>query len=173
VSVEPAAGEELVEVVDIEDRVIEVVTRQRMRAENLRHRSVAVVVFDSRGRLLIHRRADHKDVWPGHWDLCFGGVVAVGEAYATAAVRELAEEAGIDGVTPEEFASGRYDDADVRTIVRAYRVVHDGPYVPVDGEVVELRLVDPDELGALAATAPFVPDSWTMVLPLLGPFATP
>ena len=73
-------ADELVEVVDVDGRVIEVVTRQRMRAENLRHRSVAVVVFDSRGRLLIHRRADHKDVWPGYWDLCFGGVVGVGMA---------------------------------------------------------------------------------------------
>ena len=165
------SGDELVEVVDLDDRVVELATRRRMRAENLRHRSVAVVVFGSDGRLLVHRRADDKDVWPGHWDLCFGGVVGIGEDYESAAVRELAEEVGIDGVAPELFASGHYDDADVRTNVRAYRVVHDGPYTPVDGEVVELRLVDPDGLHAIAATTPFVPDSWSMVLPLLGPFA--
>ena len=69
-----------------------------MRAENLRHRSVAIIVTSSDGRLLVHRRADHKDVFPGLWDLAAGGVVAPGETYELAAERELAEELGIDGV---------------------------------------------------------------------------
>lgn len=74
-------GDEPVEHVDQDDVVLEVVTRSRMRRENLRHRSVAVIVTNKRGELLVHRRAGDKDVFPGWWDLAAGGVVGVGESY--------------------------------------------------------------------------------------------
>ena len=44
----------------------------------------------------MHRRAEWKDVYPGYWDVCFGGVLGAGEAWDDAAHRELQEEAGID-----------------------------------------------------------------------------
>jgi isopentenyldiphosphate isomerase len=81
----------LVDIVDTDDHVIDVVPRREMRARNLRHRSVGIAVLESTGRVLIHRRADDKDVWPGRWDLAVGGVVESGETWDTAAVRELAE----------------------------------------------------------------------------------
>jgi isopentenyldiphosphate isomerase len=166
---------ELVEIVDASDRVIEVVTRARMRAENLRHRSVAVAVFATDGRLLVHRRSDAKDVWPGRWDVCVGGVLAVCESYGDAAARELAEEIGIEvdqAARPlRHVADGRYDDDDVRTIARLYVIEHDGPYHFADGEVTEARLVTPGDLRILAARETFLPDSWTLALPHLGAFA--
>ena len=94
----PATPVELVEHVDLRGRVIEVVTRSRMRAENLRHRSVAIIVTGSDGRLLVHRRADDKDLYPGWWDIAAGGVVGAGEDHDSAAARELAEELGVTGV---------------------------------------------------------------------------
>jgi isopentenyldiphosphate isomerase len=90
------ASGERVEVVDEHDHVNEVVLRRRMRAENLRHRAVYILVTDSADRLLIHRRSDAKDVWPGRWDIAAGGVVGVDESYDSAARRELVEELGID-----------------------------------------------------------------------------
>ncbi len=80
-NVSPAASrgaEELVDVVDADDNVVAVVPRSRMRAENLRHRSVGIMVVNHVGEILIHRRADTKDVWPGWWDLAVGGVVVGG-----------------------------------------------------------------------------------------------
>src|SRR5262252_1990008 len=88
-------GDELVEIVDEGGRVERLVPRSAMRAGNLRHRSVAVVVVTGAGEVVAHRRADWKDVWPGRWDVCFGGVAAVGESWEAAAVRELAEETGV------------------------------------------------------------------------------
>ena len=84
-----SASDELVEVVDEHGHVERLVTRAEMRAGNLRHRSVAVVVVTTGGELVAHRRADWKDVWPGRGDVCFGGVTAVGEGWRTAASREL------------------------------------------------------------------------------------
>ena len=36
---------------------------------------VHVCAFDSRGRLLIQRRAKEKTLWPGRWDVSVGGGV--------------------------------------------------------------------------------------------------
>jgi isopentenyldiphosphate isomerase len=163
-------GAELVDVVDEHDRVVEVTTRSRMRGENLRHRSVSIAVIGSDGRLLVHRRAADKDVWPGMWDICVGGVVSSGETYEQAAGRELAEELGIHDAELLLVGAGRYEDDAVRLIGRCYRLVHDGPFRFVDGEIVEIRHVTASELHALARRADFVPDSWAMVLPLLHGF---
>ena len=164
VATDPAT--ELVDVVDELDRVVATVPRPRMRAENLRHRSVGIVVRHPDGRVLVHRRADDKDVWPGQWDVAVGGVVAAGESYAEAARRELAEEVGIEA-EPQPIGTGRFDDERVRTITHLYEVVHAGPYRFTDGEVAEALLVTLDELAAMLADHEFVPDSRVLVLPRL------
>ena len=58
------AGDELVDVVDEFDQVIQVVPRRVMRADRLRHRAVFIAILDGAGRLLVHRRSPHKDIWP-------------------------------------------------------------------------------------------------------------
>ena len=156
-------GDELVEWVDVDGRVIDIVTRRRMRAENLRHRSVGIVVLASDGRLLVHRRAGTKDLRPGWWDVMAGGVVGVGEDTESAATRELAEELGIEDTPLEAMGVHRWDDVDSMEICHLYRVVHDGPYSFADGEVAEARLVTPDELAVLIEHAPFLPGSLAML----------
>src|SRR4051794_16615855 len=94
----PRAGDELVDVVDEGDRVIGTVPRRQMRAERLRHRAVFVAVFSSAGQVLVQRRSEAKDLWPGWWDIGAGGVVGSGEGFDAAARRELREELGIDAV---------------------------------------------------------------------------
>lgn len=162
-----AAGDELVDVVDEDDRVVATVTRRRMRAERLRHRAVSIAVLGSDGRLLVHRRADDKDVWPGMWDLAAGGVLAAGETYDDAARRELAEELGIEPHVLVPLGEGRFEDESVALIGRGYSCVHDGPFRFTDGEIAEVRWVDRAALEALMAEAAFVPDNVALLLPLL------
>lgn len=149
--------------IDPDGRVLGVVSRRRMRAENLRHRSVGIVVLSSDGRLLVHRRSDTKDLRPGWWDVMAGGVVAVGETDDVAAERELAEELGIEDVVLEPLGTGRWDDVDSMEVCALYRAVHDGPYRFADGEVAEARLVTPTELALLRSTERFLPGSLAMV----------
>lgn len=167
-------GDELVEEVDEDDRVLRVVTRREMRARRLRHRAVFVAVVHPSGRLLVHRRSPTKDLWPGWWDIAVGGVVGVGEPYQLAAVRELAEEVGLDivraGIHIEALDGGRrvsYEDDDVALVGRLYRVETHGPFEFTDGEVVEARLVDEGELRQMLREVPFLPDSLTLLRPLL------
>jgi isopentenyldiphosphate isomerase/uncharacterized protein YqgV (UPF0045/DUF77 family) len=163
---------ELVEWVDDDDRVIGVVPRSRMRAENLLHRSVAVIVTTSDGRLVVQRRADTKDVFPGWWDIGAGGVVGAGEPVDEAARRELYEELGVDG-EPELLGLDRYDDEHAREICRVYRVESDGPFEPVDGEAVEIRVVTPEGFRSLVADVQFLPGSLALLLPHVPEFAAP
>ena len=161
--------DELVDIVDDDDRVVATVTRSEMRARRLQHRSVGVAVVSGDGRLLVHRRSAAKDIWPDCWDIAAGGVVAAGEKYEEAARRELAEELGIGGVELEFLGQSRFVDGDVAELCRGYRVVHDGPFTFDDGEIVEVRWVTFAELDMMRAGHRFLPDSIAMLLPLLRP----
>lgn len=147
--------------------MIRTVDRAEIRRHGLRHRAVYVVVRTTVGGLVVHRRADWKDVYPGAWDIAFGGVLASGEDWDAAAARELAEEAGV-AAPVTLLAEVRYDDADTGINGRVYTAVHDGPYPCPDGEVVETRVIDVGDLPAFLATHHHCPDSAEVVPPLLG-----
>ena len=117
------AGDELVDVVDESDQIIQTVPRRVMRADHLRHRAVFIAILDGAGRLLVHRRSPHKDVWPSWCDIAVGGVVGAGESYLEAARRELAEEVGINQVDLIELdpvMSRPYEDDQVSLMARCY-----------------------------------------------------
>jgi isopentenyldiphosphate isomerase len=160
-----AAGHERVDIVDEHDTVVEVTTRSRMRAERLRHRAVFLLVTTSEGRLLVHRRSDTKDLWPGWWDVAVGGVVTSGETYHDAARRELAEEIGVEDPDVElrPLGGGSYTDDDVALIGRCYGVTWDGPLHFADGEVAEARFVTYDEFQVLQHQHRFLPDSLALL----------
>ena len=169
------AAAEMVEVADERGVVERLATRAEMRAGNLRHRSVAVVVVTRAGEVVAHRRADWKDVWPGRWDVCFGGVVDVGEDWRDAARRELAEEAGVSVAETalRELGAGSFTDADVSAVSRIYAVTHDGPFHPADGEVAELVLVPLSDIDGWLAGRLLCPDTRALVLPLLRALGRP
>jgi isopentenyldiphosphate isomerase len=155
--------DELVEEIDEDGRVVRVVTRAVMRAERLRHRCVFLLVVD-RGRLLVHRRADDKDVWPGRWDVAAGGVVGAGERWEDAARRELAEELGV-AADPVHVGQGAWEGEEARVVGRVFLVEHPGPFSFDDGEVVEARFVDRRELLQLLDVEAVCPDSVAIALP--------
>jgi 8-oxo-dGTP pyrophosphatase MutT (NUDIX family) len=160
------AADELVDVVDEHDQVLQVVTRAEMRARGLRHRAVYVIVTTSGEELVVHRRADWKDVNPGLWDVGFGGVLAAGEAWHDAARRELAEEAGVDA-EPELVGVGSWEHPEAALNGRVYRVRSDGPFTCPDGEVAEVALVPLRDLDEWLTTHEVCEDSLALMLPHL------
>lgn len=164
-----ASPGELVEEVDRDGSVLRLVTRSAMRAGRLRHRAVFVVVTNAAGDLLVHRRADSKDVWPGWWDIAVGGVTAPGESWETAARRELREETGIEAAVLEPLGTGLYEDDTVRVVGAVFRCESEGPFEFPDGEIEEAHWAKRGELGHWFAGKRFLPDSLALVLPRIGP----
>ena len=69
--------------------------------EGTYHLAVQIAPLNSRGEILLTRRADSKPKYPGCWEIP-GGCAKAGEDSLTAACRELLEETGI-AVGPEDM----------------------------------------------------------------------
>jgi isopentenyldiphosphate isomerase len=160
-----SADGELVDVVDEEGRTVGVVSRQEMRARRLPHRSAYVLVFNRAGDLFIHLRVPGKDVYPGHWDVAIGGVLAAGEHFDDGARREAAEELGVAVAVERLFPVRWVVD---HTVVHgmAYRAVHEGPFRLQPEEIVRGEFIAVDEVAARSAREPFCPDGLAVLAEL-------
>lgn len=166
-------SDELVEVVDPDGRVLGIVTRREMRERTLRHRATYVVVVDGADQVIVHQRAPWKDIYPGYWDLAFGGVCGVGESWEEAAARELAEEAGIAGVALTDLGSVAYDQDDGKIVGRVFLARWDGEPTCPDGEVVAVGRVPAADLARWLVEQPVCPDSVELVVPLVAAALNP
>ena len=150
-------GAELVDVIDDEGKTIATVPRREIRARRLPHRCTYLLVFNRRGELLVHLRTPTKDVYPSHWDVAIGGVVAAGESFDAGVYREAREELGVE-VAPEALFPFRY--ADPASVVHGmvYRAVHEGPFQFQVEEVVRGEFVPLLNVAGRTARDPFCPD---------------
>lgn len=123
------------------------------------HLVVEIWTRDDAGRFLISRRHPDKP-WGLFWE-CTGGSVVAGEDSLTGAQRELEEELGIR--VEKEALKYIFTDAGVRhrsCIYDTYEVRWNGSITDLtlqEGEVVDAKWVDYDELCALYDAGVFVP----------------
>lgn len=156
-AVERARNERVI-IVDESNREVGVAPRHEMRANRLPHRATFIFVFDTRGRLLVQKRTDTKDMYPGYLDLAAGGVVAAGESYAESAEREAAEELGIRDTPLVERFEFYYEDEKNRCFGRAYTCTCDGPFSLQPEEVVGAEFRELAEIMA-GRIEPVTPDT--------------
>lgn len=147
-------AEELFETFDSAGNPTGLVPRSRVHREGHWHRAANVFLFRSDGRLLLQRRRETKDVWPGAWDVSAAEHLKPGETYLQGALRGLREELGVENVTPEVLGGvlvSRVVDADAGVrdceFQQAFRVVFDGAVSPDPDEVSETALYSLDELA--------------------------
>lgn len=152
-----AADIEWIDVVDEENNVIGQASRSQMRAENLRHRATYIVVHDGMGKILVQRRTDSKDYYPGFLDATAGGVVQSGENMLTSARREAQEELGISGVPFADHGIFYYEEPVCRVWGGLFSCVSHGPFALQETEVAEVSWLTPSEITARCDE--FTPDS--------------
>ncbi len=87
---------EYLDEVDENNRVIGTKSRPEIHEKALRHRSVHIFIFNTRGGLYLQKRSLHKDQYPDHWDSSAAGHTDPGETPLEAAQRELMEELGLE-----------------------------------------------------------------------------
>ncbi|WP_037870568.1 NUDIX domain-containing protein [Streptomyces sp. SPB074] len=153
-------ADEILDVVDREDRVTGQARRGDVYARGLRHRCVFIRVRDARGRVFVHRRTPGKLVFPSHYDMFVGGVVGAGESYDEAALREAEEELGVSGLDrPVPAFRFLYEDASAGSWWSAvYDVRCALPVAPQAEEVAWHAFLTEEELAARIGEWPWVPD---------------
>jgi isopentenyldiphosphate isomerase len=152
-------AQELVDVVDEDNRVVATVTRREVRARDLLHRCTYILVRNTAGAVLVHRRTDTKDIHPGAYDVFAGGVCAAGESYDDCARREVGEELGVVGVDLRFLLRHRYRGPGGQAWGAVYEVRWDGPVQPQATEVAWSAWVTPDQLHQMLVDLDFCPDS--------------
>lgn len=150
--------DELIAIVDLNDQPVGIASRAVMRHFRLPHRATYILVFNGRGEIFVHRRTASKDVYPGFYCPAIGGVVAAGESYEQAAVRELAEELGIEGVPLGALFDFFHEDQRNRVWGRAFRCRYDGQPVIQQEEIESGGFLPVSAALALAGREPFTPD---------------
>ncbi|EYT78370.1 MULTISPECIES: NUDIX hydrolase [unclassified Streptomyces] len=155
-----SAAEEILDIVDADDRVVGQAPRGEVYARGLRHRCVFVEARDAGGRLFVHRRTASKLVFPSLYDLFVGGVVGAGESYDDAALREAEEELGVTGLPrPEHLFTFLYDDGAGHSWWSAvYRVRCELPVRPQAEEVAWHGFLSEDEVERRLGAWEWVPD---------------
>jgi isopentenyldiphosphate isomerase len=151
------SAEEMVDVLDDAGRVVGVATRAEMRAKHLPHRCVYILVFNRQGDLFIHQRTATKDVFPSFWDIAVGGVVAAGESFDQAALREGNEELGVS-LAVEPLFPFTFTDERTTCFAYVYRGIHDGPFNLQAEEIVQGYFVPAEEVASRAKQDSFCPD---------------
>jgi isopentenyl-diphosphate delta-isomerase len=73
----------------------EVKLKREAHAKGLWHRAVHIWIYNSKGEVLLQKRAKNKIFLPGLWDVSAAGHVSAGQSYDEAAVREIQEELGV------------------------------------------------------------------------------
>lgn len=87
----PHNPDELVAVVDEDDKVIGADTRNNVHEKGLLHREIAVMIFNNKGEMLLQKRKDS-----GRYSFSAGGHFPISENYLQGAIRETMEEIGME-----------------------------------------------------------------------------
>ncbi len=137
---------ELFIVVDKDDKIIGYRTRYEChRNKNLIHRGIGVVIFNSKGKVLMQKRSRKKDLFPGYYSISTGGHVTKGESYRQAAQRELFEEIGVKTrlKLKTKFIIRGERETEIDTI---YSAIHNGPFRLDKSEVERIEFYSPQQI---------------------------
>ena len=146
--------DEIFDVVDSEDMVIGKASRLQVHNNDLMHRSVHILVFNSTGSLFLQKRAMIKDESPGLWDSSAAGHVESGEDYISCAKRELNEELSLSDVQLDEVLFIPAQSMTFWEHVRVYKCVTDGNICINKNEISEGKYMKLSEINALMQLKP-------------------
>lgn len=136
--------EVLVEV-DANDTEIGKITKKEAHSSNLHfHRAAHLMIFTTKGDVILQQRSFNKMTGPGKWDMP-GGHQVFGQTIDQCAQSELAEEMGIS--VPLQFSrKGLYQDNKQSEYYYLYSGISDGPYGFDKNEVEQVKIFDCEKL---------------------------
>lgn len=129
--------EEYLDIVDDEDTVIDTALYQDVYKNLSSHRIVHILIFNTKGELLLQLRSKKKHFAPGHWSTSVGGHVRAGETYQQAALREAQEELGITPEITEMYKDKYVNDEGVTKFLTVFKALDTGHTFTLEPEEVE------------------------------------
>ena len=141
-----AAYKPLIAVADENDETISTHLRGTPMKSNHYPMIAAVLLFNSRGNLILQKIAAHKK-WGGLWTYSAAGHVDAGEDYASAAKRELKEELGVDAKIECQITAFPVIREGKKIAYHHVFVVHSNEkIIPDKNEVSEVREISLNDL---------------------------
>ena len=141
-----AANKPLIAVADENDEIISTHLRGKPTKLHRYPMIAAVLLFNSKGNLILQKIAAHKK-WGGLWTYSAAGHVDAGEDYREAAQRELKEETGIKTTIDTQVASFAIVRKGKKVAYHHVFVAHsDAKIVPDKSETAEIREISLSEL---------------------------
>lgn len=138
VSLFSGGEDELLVQVDSKNRDIGAIFRQEAHSNpNTYHRSACVMVFNSKGEIILNKRSVFKLMDKGKWDMA-GGHQDYGQTIDQTAKMELLEEMGIKGKLKLLDIELR-KEKNQNEYSYTYYIIHDGPYNYQTQEVEEIK----------------------------------
>jgi isopentenyldiphosphate isomerase len=87
---------EMLEVIDENDNVVGLETREKIHKDGLLHREIHIWFLTPNAEIIFQHRAKDKDTYPDKLDATVGGHVEPKMSYEETAVKECKEETGIN-----------------------------------------------------------------------------
>jgi isopentenyldiphosphate isomerase len=147
--------DEYFDIIDESGNIIGKATREECHSNRLlAHRSVAVLVFNTKGQLFLQKRSMDKDVQPGKWHTSVSGHLDLGETFDQAVRREMKEELGISA--PVKHIYDYWWRSEVETeYVRTYVCTYDGAIRFDPKEIDDGRFWSREEIEEKIGTGTF------------------
>ncbi|MFI6939785.1 NUDIX domain-containing protein [Streptomyces sp. NPDC050418] len=152
------SGDEIIDIVDDQDRVVGQSPRSVAYRERLWHRCVFILARDAEDRIFVHRRTE-KQLYPSLYDVFVGGVVGAGESYDEAALREAEEELGVTGLPqPSPLFKFLFMEDGQGWWSSVYEVRCELPVAPQESEIAWHAFLTEDELRPRLTEWEWTPD---------------
>ena len=137
--------DELIVEVDKNDKEIGVIVKREAHSNPKRyHRAAHIMIFTSKGDLILHKRSMTKASSPGKWDM-IGGHQSAGLTIEQTAKQELAEELGSEAKLAY-FNKGLKQTSTQSEYYYLYYGIDNGPYGFDRNEVTEVKIFDCEKL---------------------------
>lgn len=154
--------EEVIYIVDENDKFIRKSTRKEVRENSLLHRAARVIITNREGGFLIQKRSLGKDIHPGLWDIGIAETVIDGNSYESTAIRGLMEELGVIGISNIQLMHSvlfklKYFSPNHNILCKVYSLAYNGRIELQAEEIDEAKFATPEEIKILIEKRQFSP----------------
>ena len=149
--------DDLIDVVDEEDKVIYQITRKEAINKKLAYRAIHIFLFNSKGELFLQKRASTKKRYPDYYDSSVSGHLNANESYEEAAYRELKGELGILNVSLDKQFKIKCIYEGFPKMITLFILKYDGEIKINSKEISAGRFYSVEEIKNMIRTNKFTP----------------